>query len=216
MNKEQKRQEGAVSGLLIANVVLLLLVMAFGSVMIWALVNYNDQKSNVNAKVEVAVAEAKKIQSQEDDKKFAELEKAPYRQFVGPDDLGRVTFSYPKTWSVYIDKEGQSYEAYLHPLTVHPVSSNRPYAARVSISDKTYDKSLAEYEGLVKKGDLKSSPVTINGFTGNRLDGKFNKDVEGSMVLFKVRDKTLRVYTESPTFRTDFNEIVLKTFSFNP
>lgn len=216
MNKAYERQEGAVSGLLIVNAVLTLLVMVFGSVMIWALVNYNEQKSNVEAKIDKEVAIAKKEQSDEDEKKFAEREKEPYREFVGPDDLGRVTFSYPKTWSAYVDKEGQTYEAYLHPGVVPPVNSNRQFAVRVSIAGRSYDQSLREYEGLVKKGDLKSSPITVNGFTGNRLDGKFSKDVEGSMVVFKVRDKTLRVYTESPTFRDDFNDIILKTFSFNP
>lgn len=216
MNKNDERQKGAINGLAILTVVLLLLVMAFGSVMIWALVNYNDQKSNVDAKISKEVAIATKAQSEEDEKKFAERQKDPYRDFVGPTDLGRVTFNYPKTWSVYIDKEGQIYEAYLHPITVHPVSSKRPYALRVSISNKTYDRSLAEFESLVKKGELKSSPVTVNGFTGNRLDGVFPGDIEGSMVLFKVRDKTLRVYTESPSFRDDFNNIILESFSFNP
>lgn len=216
MNNTIKRQDGAASGLAILSVVLILFVMVFGSVMIWALVNYNDQKNNVDAKVEAAVALAKQEQSETDQKKFAELEKEPYRQFVGPDDLGRVTFSYPKTWSVYIDQEGKAYEAYLHPQIVHPVKSNRPYALRVSIASETYDKALSGYESLVKKGSLKSSPVTVNGFTGNRLDGMFSNDIEGSMVLFKVRDKTLRVYTESPTFRNDFDKIILDSFNFNP
>ncbi len=215
MNTRLRGEEGAVSGPVIANIVLLVLVIGFGSMMIWALVNYTDQKNNVDAKIDVAVATAKKEQSDEDEKKFAEREKEPYRPFVGPDDLGRVTFNYPKTYSVYVDKEGTSYEAYLHPSVVPPLSSKRPYALRVSIVDRPYEQSLKEYDAIVKRGELKSTPVTINGYDGNRLDGRFSKEVEGSMVVFKVRDKTLRVFTEAATFRNDFNDIILKSLNFN-
>jgi hypothetical protein len=34
-------------------------------------------------------------------------------------------------------------------------------------------------------------------------------------VLFKIRDKTLEVYTQSPNFASDFDNIVLKTLEFN-
>lgn len=216
MNKNISRQRGAISGLLIFNIVLLLLVLLFGSVMIWALVNYTDQKKNVDSKIEVAVAEAKKQQMETDEKIFTEREKYPYRQFVGPEDLGRVSFEYPKTWSVYTAKEGGVLETYLHPGVVQSVDSDRPFAARVSVTDKSYEQTLKDYDNAVKKGELKSSPVTVNGFSGNRLDGKFSKTVEGSMVVFKVRDKTLRVYTQSPSFRNDYNDVILKSLKFNP
>jgi hypothetical protein len=203
--------------LVIANVVSIILVIIFGGVMVWALVNYNDQKNNVDAKIAAAVEEAKKIQKDDDEKKFAEREKAPNKDFVGPSDLGRIHFLYPKTWSAYIDREAAStFEAYLQPGTVHPVSSNRAYALRVSILDRPYEQELRTYQGLVTKGDLKSSPVTINGFNGNRIEGKFSKDIEGTMVMFKVRDKAFKIFTESPTYKGDFENIILKTLEFNP
>ena len=72
----------------------------------------------------LAVAEAKKEQATLDEDKFAQREKEPNRQFVGPDDYGRLTFDYPKTWSVYVARDtsrGGTYEAYLNPITVPPV-----------------------------------------------------------------------------------------------
>lgn len=213
----KKNEVGAVSGALILNVVLLLLVLLFGSVMIWALVNYNDAKNNLDSKVGVAVAEAKKVQAEQDERLFIEREKEPYRQFLGPEDLGRIVFSYPKTWSVFIEKSSNgSFESYLHPNVVHPMSARQPYALRVSIETRSYDQVLNSYASLVKKGDLRSTPVTVNGFSGNRLDGKFSKEISGSMVLFKVRDKTVRLYTESQSFVNDFDTVVLKSFMFNP
>lgn len=212
-----KNEAGAVIGALILNVVLTLLVLIFGSVMIWALVNYNDAKNNVDAKVEVATAEAKKVQAEEDEKKFAEREKQPLRPFISPDDLGGVTFNYPKTWSAFIEKSGNgSFEAFLHPGVVHPPSARQPYALRVSIETRPYDQVLNTYSAMVKRGDLRSTPVTVNGFSGNRLDGKFSKDVNGAMVIFKVRDKTLRVYTETQAYLNDFNTIILPGLKFNP
>lgn len=212
-----KNEAGAVSGAMILTIVLTLLVLLFGSVMIWALVNYNDAKNNLDAKVEVAVAEAKKVQSEADEKKFIEREKEPLQPFVSPDDLGGVTFNYPKTWSAYIDKSSNgSFEAYLQPKVVHPLTARQPYALRVTIETRPYDQILNSYASQVKKGDLRSTPVTVNGFSGNRLDGKFSKDINGAMVLFKVRDKTLRVYTESQSYLNDFNTIILKDLKFNP
>jgi hypothetical protein len=35
-------------------------------------------------------------------------------------------------------------------------------------------------------------------------------------VVIKVRDKTLKIYTESPQYLSDFNNIVLKSLSFAP
>ena len=216
MSLMNSNERGA-AGLVIACVISIILVLIFGSVMIWALVNYNDQKTNVDAKITAAVADAKKAQAEEDESKFAEREKDPNKDFVGPSDLGQIQFKYPKTWSAYKNIETAStLEAYLQPGVVHPVSSRQAYALRVSVLDRPYEQELKTYQGLVQKGDLRSSPVTVNGFNGNRIDGKFSKDIEGSMVVFKVRDKTLKIFTESPTFRGDFDGIILKTLKFNP
>ena len=83
---------------------------------------------------------------------------------MGPEDYGRLTFQYPKNWSVYVDKDvtkGGTYSAYLNPVTVPPVSSSQQYALRVTIEEKDYDKVLASYDASVKKGDLSSSSVKV-------------------------------------------------------
>lgn len=202
---------------LIPTIILGVLVLGFGSFAIWSFVNYSDQKNNVDQKISAAVAIAKNQQTDTDLKAFQEREKEPYVQFIGPDDLGRVTFNYPKTWSVYVDKSSASqYEAYLQPGVVPPIGSQTPYAVRVTVATKSYESTLQTYQELVKKGDLKSSPIAVSGLNGTRLDGNFSKTVQGSMVVFKIRDKTLSVYTESNTFKPDFDAIVLKSLDFNP
>lgn len=211
-------ERGIVHPLVLTAVVLSVLTVGLGVFGIWSFVSYQDQKNNVDAKIKTAVAEAKQQQSAEDDKQFAEREKQPTREIVGPDDLGRVAFSYPKTWSAYIDKNGANgsqYEVYLYPGAVPSIATKTPYALRVSVVDRRYEDETAVFRDRVQKGELKASPVTLNGETGTRLDGIFSKDIQGSMVLFKVRDKTLKVYTESRSFQADFDSIVVKSLSFN-
>lgn len=213
------KQAGFISGAVIGNIVLGIVSLLFGSIMIWALVNYNDQKNNVEAKIDVAEKQAKTEQIKEDQKEFDEKQKDPMKEFVGPVDLGRVTFTYPKTWSVYVASDGinsANYEAYLHPEIVQSVTnSQNKFALRVSIVNQNYDQVLQQYSGSVKSGALSSQAVTANGFTGTRFDGKFTEQVEGSAAIFKIRDKTLILRTDSPSFRPDFNDRILAKLSFS-
>lgn len=215
---QKSSQTGSVNPLLIASILLVLLSAGLGGLSVWAFANYQDQKNNTDAKIEAAVTKAKSSQATELEKDFLEREKQPYTRFNGPDDLGHVAFDYPKTWSVYIADNGRDgdYEAYLNPVAVPAVSNSQPYATRVVIDDRTYEVVLRSFESAVKKGDLKSSPVTVNGFTGVRLDGKFSATRTGSSVVFKVRDKTLIISSDATAFRTDFDTVILKSLDFNP
>lgn len=214
---KHKYQEGAVSGSMIAIIGLVAAVLVTGSLAIWAYLSYNEQKTNVDGKVGLAVAEAKKEQSDADEAKFAEREKEPLRQFVGPDDYGRLVFNYPKTWSAHIARDvsrGGTYEAYLNPIVVPPVSPTQQFSLRVTIEEKDYDQVVKAYEQLVKKGDLRTSATSANGNNGTRLDGNFSKDIRGSAVIYKVRDKTITLRTDADTFKPDF-EAIIKTINFN-
>lgn len=212
-----KHESGNISGSIIAIIGLSVLVLGAGAFAIWSFVNYNEQKTNVDGKIGLAVAEAKKEQSEIEEEKYAQREKEPLRQFVGPDDYGRLTFDYPKTWSVYVSRDtsrGGTYEAYLNPITVPPVSATQQYALRVTIEEKDYDQVVKTYEGLVKKGDLRTSAVSANGNNGTRLDGSFTKDIRGSAVIYKIRDKAVTLRTDADTFKPDFENLI-KTINFN-
>ncbi len=212
-----KHEQGAISGSLIAIIGLSVLGLAAGSAAIWAYLSYNEQKTNVDGKVSLAVAEAKKEQSDSDEAKFAEREKEPLRQFVGPDDYGRLVFNYPKTWSAFVaadTSKGGTFSAYLNPIVVPPVSLTQQYALRVTIEEKDYDQVVKSYETLVKKGDLRSSPTSANGNNGTRLDGSFSKDIRGAAVIYKIRDKTVTLRTDADTFKPDFENLI-KTVNFN-
>jgi hypothetical protein len=212
-----KNEQGGVSGSMIAIVGLVVLVVVAGSLAIWAYISYTEQKTDVDGKINLAVAKAKNDQQTDDDKKFAEREKEPNRTFVGPDNFGRLTFSYPKTWSVFVSEDGadtNSYHAYLNPISVPPLSEKQQYSLRVTIEQKDYDQVVKTYQEKVRKGDLRASATSANGHNGTRLDGTFTKNIRGAAVIYQIRDKTVTLRTDADTFKPDF-EALIKTIDFN-
>ena len=217
MNTLRSREHGAVSGSLIAIILISLAAVLLAGLSVYLFLQYNEQKTNVDGKIAVADANARRAQQEIDDKNFTIKEKEPNREFVGPDDYGRLAFSYPKTWSVYVAKDitqSTTYEAYLNPVVVPPIGAKQQFALRVVIEDKDFDAIIASYDGKVKKGDLKSSPTSANGVNGTRFDGSFDDNRRGAVVIYKLRDKTISVFTDADTFKPDFEEVI-KTIKFN-
>lgn len=210
-------QNGSSTGWMITAICGITLFLAASALGVWALVSYVEQKADVDGRVSLAVAEAVKKQSAEDEAKFQESYKNPKIEFVGPSEYGRVSFMYPKTWSVYVDKDGTNrtdYVAYFHPVSVPPVSSkDSRYALRLEILNRNFDDVLKSYKSLIDKGDLKSSTPEYNGNASTRLDGAFSKELRGSVVLMSVRDKTIRLSADADTFKPDL-AAVLETIEF--
>lgn len=196
--------------------VFLFTTLVVGGLSIWAVINYFDQKNNVDSKVNVEVAAAVREQREASEKAAEEREKEPNRDFVGPDDYGTLSFKYPKTWSAYEAKDaskGGTYEVYFSPGVIPPAALNQRYALRLTIQNEDYDKVVSSYQAKVTKGDLKSSAVSVGGENGTRLDGAFSEDIRGSAVIIKIRDKTATLRTDADTFMNDFNALIA-TISF--
>ncbi len=213
----RRSELGLINPLVITTAVLAVLVIGLGGFSVWSFVNYMDQKDNVDVKIAAEVATAKKQQQDDDAKAFAEQEKQPTRQFAGPADLGSVTLAFPKTWSLLIESDGtngSNYEALFQPdAVINPNIRRIAYALRVSVLEDKYEDVLRAYQERIDK--LTATSITLNGQAGVRLDGMLNETIRGSIVIFKVRDKTLKLTTESPTFVSDFNDIILPSLKFN-
>lgn len=210
--------KGAGNIWLITTIVLSVTTIIASGFLVWALLNYFDQKNNVDSKIDTAVAEARKIQAEADAADFQEKEKQPSRQFVGPDDYGRLTFDYPKTWSVYVENDatdGDAFVAYLNPVFVPPLDNDTTQVAlRVTIETRDYDEAIDDYQSMVEDGSLKSRTINADGQGGTRFDGALDDDIRGSVVLFKIRDKTVKLQTDAPVFDKDFTQII-STITFN-
>lgn len=196
------------------------LAVVFIGLFIWKNSDYTDIKENMDSKIDVAVAEAKDKQAEELEEEFAAREKYPYKTFVGPADYGELTFQYPKTWSVYVAADaanGGDFEAYFNPGEIEPISESNINALRVHIYNKSADKVNAEYKKeLEKKGsNLKADTITVGGTTANRYTGTLpdTDDLNGYVVVFGIRDKTVVLQSDSVLFEGDFNALLL-TVSF--
>lgn len=216
-NLPPMRRSNGAKKWIIMTFVFIFTTLAAGGVAVWAYMNYMDQKNNVDSKVSAAVATAVKESEDKSAAEFLEKEKQPNRQFVGPDDYGRLAFDYPKTWSVYEAKDastGSTYEAYFNPGVVPAVSTVRQYALHVTIEDRDYDQVVDSFKSLVSRGELVSSSVKVSDQNGTRLDGNFTKDIRGFAVIFKIRDKTVTVRSDAQTFKADFDALI-STITFN-
>ena len=195
--------------------------MVFFGLFVYFMNEYNTSQEDINGQISKAVAAAKADQAIELEEKFAEREKDPYREFAGPADYGELSFTYPKTWSVYVASDaskGGDYKAFLNPIVVNEVSDNTINALRVTIKDKSFESVVEEYQrAMSRKGsNLTVETTTVGGVTANRYTGTIpNTDLSGIIVVFKIRDKTAILQTDSAAvFKADFDKL-LGTVKFN-
>lgn len=206
--------------MIVVIVVMSLIAMTFVGLFVWKNLQYEEISVDVNAKVEKAVAIAKDEVTTRMEDEFLVREKYPYRTFSGPADYGQLTFEYPKTWSVYVAADainGGDYFAYFNPIEVNPVSENTINALRLIIRDRDIESVVAEYKKAMDKKDsnLTMESVTFSGITANRYTGTIpGTDLSGYIVIFKIRDKTVIMQTDTVVFEEDFNRL-LETITFN-
>lgn len=215
-------QKNDTAGLIktIVIIVVSLIAVTFVGLFVWMFMQYNEVKTDVDGQIAVAVAAAKDEQANKDEAEFLEREKYPYKTFSGPADYGQLTFEYPKTWSVYVAADastGGDFSAYFNPIQVNTVSAGTINALRVTIRDKSFDEVVAEYQRYMDREDsgLTVESITVNGTAANRYSGNIpNTELNGLIVVFKIRDKTAVLQTDSVLFKDDFDKLV-ETVTFN-
>ena len=219
-----KDQNGSVASFVLIFVLALAFLGAavFGG---WAYTSRQDYKDNSDKKAAAAVEQAKQTQEADLQKQFDEKEKLPTKTYRGSTTYGTVTFTYPKTWSAYVDETSSSepINGYFHPDIVPGLQSKAAYALRVELVNTDYSSVVKQHDSQVKDGSAKAGvylpPKMVdvtNVQPGLKLDGALDQDTNGSMVIIKVRDKTLQIYTESNDYLSDFTNTVLASLSFAP
>jgi hypothetical protein len=205
---------------LILSVLLLVGAAVFGG---WAYTHMQDYKNNVGTKVDAAVAIAIQKESVAKDAVFTEQEKQPLKTYQGPAAYGSVTINYPKTWSAYVKDDTNSnpyVEGYFYPSVVPDIqSSDSAFALRVQVIQQPYSSVLSDLTGYVTQGLSTVKPYAapkVKNVIGVRVDGKISGNKNGSMVVLPLRNMTLKIWTEAPAFRSDFNSNILPNFTFAP
>lgn len=200
-------------------IVLTVVSMGFG---VWAFAerqNYKDNSDKISA---AAAAIAVQKEGTRKDNEFLEREKSPVKTYQGPDTYGSLNLSYPKTWSAYIvqiDKSAAPIDAYFHPNYVPGLNGGTAYALRVQVTSQTYSQELRQFEGKAKGGKVTVTPYkpkNVSGVTGSRIDGEIITGQKNSMILIPLRDRTIKISTESRDYLNDFDSVVLANLKFIP
>ena len=199
-------------------IVVSLLAVLFIGLFIWMTLKWSEANTNVQGKIDVAVAEARNSLQTKLEGDFEEKEKYPFLTFSGPTDLGSLNFEYPKTWNLYVPDDasrGGDYHAYLNPGQVNVVDDSTVMALRVTIKSEQMDRVLEDYTRKVESGEMTVSSTVVNGVNVSVYTGKLDSDLMGIVCIFKIRDKTAILQTDSSNvFRADF-ERILSTIRFN-
>ncbi len=208
---------------LITTVVLLLGALGFA---FWAYGERQDYKDRSDVKSAAAVKVAEEALTKKLEADFSEREKSPLRTYTGPSTYGSITFDYPKTWSAYLVESTNAQQpiiGYFKPGFVPSVSDSKSvYALRIELVSLGYEQVLNSFESQIRSGKLKAVAFTppklkdSNILPGVRLDGEPQTNKPGSIVLMKVRDKTLKLTTDGKDFEKDFSEIILPSVSYTP
>jgi hypothetical protein len=203
--------------LLIGLIIASLVAVTFLGLFIWIWGQWSDLSKDFNSKRDEAVALAVDEQAKKDQAKFEAEQKSDVTTFSGPVDYGEFSFSYPKTWSVYVAKDasdGGSYEAYLNPGKVVN-SSDAIYAIRVFIYTESYDSIISKYSSALEDGSLTLSTRQVNGTTVNVYTGAIDEKHNGILTVIKIRDKTVIFQTDSVDVFSDDYDRILSTIKFN-
>ncbi len=202
--------------------ILLVAALVFGS---WAYKKMGDYKNISDAKIATAAAQQIKSQAQQIQDNF---DKQNIKAYHGSPTYGSVSFNYPKTWSAYVDSSNSSepINGYFFPDVVPSVQDNTAFALRVELVDTDYSQIQQQFSSVISQGAATARayvPPKMKGVAnvtpGTYMTGQINQSDQsqnGAMVIIKVRDKTLEIYSESDRYVNDFNNIILASLKFSP
>lgn len=202
----------------------LLVLLLIGSLIfgIWSYMKMQDYKTNSDQKSSKAVAIAVQKEDSKKDQEFTEKEKYPLKPYLGPDTYGGINMQYPKTWAAFItqtDGGPTPIDGYFYPNFVPGIQSGTNFAVRLQVTSQTYDQEMKQFESKVRAGKVTVSPIVLKNVpsvTGSRVTGEVKTGQKDVMVLLPLRDKTIKISTESPEFQPDFDNIILPNLKFTP
>ncbi len=202
-------------------IILLIAAIVFG---VWAYGHMEDYKNNLNLKVNAAVKVAVTQEANTKDAQYAQSEKYPLKNYTGPAAYGSVSVSYPNTWSAYVidDTNSSPYvDGYFYPNTVPDTqSSTVAFALRVEVVQDSYSDVLNNIQSNVQQGQTTVAAYKapkVPSIIGSLVTGQLPSiNRSGTMVVLPLRNMTLEIWTEAPQFESDFNNIILKNFTFSP
>lgn len=210
------------NSLIIPLVIVSLLLLGSLGFGVWAFMERDTYKNKTDQVVAKQVEIARQQTSDEKDKEFLEKEKNPLEGYSGPAAYGSLKVQYPKTWSAYVNESnsgGTPVDGYYFPGFVPGTQSGKQYALRTEVVNQSYDQVMRTFEGNTKTGKIAVTPYAapkVPNVTGARVVGEIKPGTYTNMVVLPLRDKTIKVYTETKEFVKDLDTIILPNLTFVP
>lgn len=215
--KIRNKQEGAINFLLVSLIFTIVVLLSVAGFAVWAFTSRQDYKNNSDQKAAAAAEVAKKNAEAAKDNEYLEKEKYPLKSFTAPDNIGKISIEYPKTWSGYISTQDNNF--FVFDTDVVNANTNALHALRISVEDTEYNSVINQYESQVAQGALSAKAYSlpqVPTVVGVKLDGEVQTGQQGSLVILPLRDKTIKIECQIPDRLKDFNKIILPSVSFNP
>ncbi len=213
MNKDQNKTNQINYKTMMGIFTILVVVMIGG--LGFTTYKYYDLKKNFDTRSEAITNLALRKNTKRLEADFVEREKREFVTYTALTELGSLSFTHPKNWHIYLKNDSvNDYEVYFHPRRIRPIDRDSRYALRLNVTDKDYERVLKGYDSLVRKEDITTKVVNVNGSNATLFEGMFNKYIKGSQLVFKLRDKTVIMSTDAEQFKKDFYEII-ETITFN-
>lgn len=215
-------QRKAPIALIVALVITLLMLLASVGYLLVVSGERDDYRNNVEAHVDEAVEASDRKTRAALEREFLVRERSPYRIYRGPTTYGQLQIFYPKTWSAAVDESASNnlpVNGYFHPSFVPSRRSDTAFALRVEVLEQSYRSILEDYESEARDGRVRISPYSapkVPGVLGVRITGEIIRDMRGVLVLFPLRDKTIRISTLSPEYTDEFSSVILPNLVFAP
>ncbi len=220
MENPGQRSGSGVRLVLALETMLLLILIIFAA---WAFNGRQQYKDDDSQLVATAVSAAQKRQQTADAATYTQQSLQPLATYTGPEALGTIIINYPKVWSAYIDDTGNGgapIDAYFNPGVLPPFEASTSfYALRVEVLQTAYDNTITQFANSVKTGTATATAYAlpkVPGSIGIMIKGAIGNMKTGELVALPVRQNTIELWTESPTYESDFNNIILPNFSFSP
>ncbi|HVS58263.1 MAG TPA: hypothetical protein VHD60_00800 [Candidatus Saccharimonadales bacterium] len=213
-------QSGDVNVLLVPLILVTLLFLGAGAFAVWAFNGRQHYKNDTDQIVSAQVAAAKSQQSAADQKQFAEQAKQPYKTYKGPSSLGSIAVMYPKTWNGLVTFNSAASNQVLLDGYFYPDVAPSLYAVRINVLQQSYTDVVNQITSNGTSQNVTAKPYAfpkVPGVVGVKLTGTIeNNNTTGTMIVVPLRTTTLEVWTEGSKYLGDFNNIILKNFTFLP
>lgn len=190
----------------------LALSLIFG---LWAFASMMDYKGNSDKKSSEAVEKALAIQKSTLEANFEQEAKSPYTVYKTGLEFGSLTFSYPKSWSMYVESSSSNsnstLDGYAHPGYVPSVSGDTAFALRFQITSRQYSDELKAFDGQIKNSKVTVAPFRpdkVQSVLGSKITGNIESTKNGVLYILPLRDKTIKIWTESTSYSGDLDTLI--------